>query len=298
MKAVRTMKIRTSKRHDVAFMIAVYAIITCFVAVCTYPFLNVLAYSLSSNNAILSGSVNLYPIGFRLEAYEKILHTNLILNALGISVQVTVLGTLLSLVVTVMAAYSLSKKRLKGRAFFTVFILFTMYFSGGIIPTFMVVKGLDLINKIGALILPITVSAFNFIIMKAFFQSLPKEIEESATIDGCNDLHYLVKMALPLSKAILATIALFYAVMYWNDYFSSLLYINAPRMYPLQLMLRQLLFTEALSQVSTAENIGQQVMPESTKAAVVVVAIVPIVMIYPWLQKYFVKGVMLGSIKG
>lgn len=293
-----TKRFQVSKRNEAIFMVFVYAIITLFVVVCTYPFMNILAYSLSSNHAILSGQVTLYPIGIQFDTYNRILNTNLIINALRISATVTVLGTLLSMVVTIMAAYALSKRRLKGRAFFTIFILFTLYFSGGIIPTFMVVNGLGLLNSIGALIFPITVSAFNFIIMKAFFQSLPMEIEESATIDGCSDMLYLVRMALPLSKPILATIALFYAVMYWNDYFSSLLYINEPRMYPLQILLRQLLFTEALTSISTAENIGQQVMPESMKASVVVIAIVPIVMIYPWLQKYFVKGIMLGSIKG
>jgi ABC-type glycerol-3-phosphate transport system permease component len=162
----------------------------------------------------------------------------------------------------------------------------------------MVVKGLGLVDTLAALVLPIAVSSFNFIIMKTFFQQLPESLEEAAMIDGCNDFMYLWKMVLPLSGPILATIGLFYAVQYWNDYFNGLLYITSPDKYPLQLLLRQLLFTEALNQISLSENIGQQVLPEAMKAAAVVVAIVPIAMIYPFLQKHFVKGVMLGSVKG
>ncbi|WP_069998549.1 carbohydrate ABC transporter permease [Cellulosilyticum sp. I15G10I2] len=286
------------KLDEVLFSVYVYITIGFVVLLCLYPFLNVLAYSLSDSLAILSGKVTFYPINFQTSAYEKIMQTSMILNSLKNSVFITVAGTLLSLVVTTMAAYALSKPHLKGRAFFTFFILFTLYFGGGIIPTFMVVKGLGLVDSLASLVLPVMVSAFNFIIMKAFFQSLPSSIEESAKIDGCNDIYYLIKMALPLSKPIIATIGLFYAVMYWNDYFSSLMYITSPERYPLQLMLRQLLFTEALNQISTAEGIGQQVMPESMKAAAVVIAIIPIITIYPWLQKYFVKGVMLGSVKG
>ena len=291
-------QLKRNKISERLFDIYVYITIAFVVVLCLYPFLNVLAYSLSDSLAILSGKVNFFPVNLQFNAYEKIMQTSMILNSLKNSVIVTAGGTLVSLVVTTMAAYSLSKPHLKGRAFFTFFILFTLYFSGGIIPTFMVVKGLGMIDSLTSLVLPIMVSAFNFIIMKAFFQSLPESIEESAKIDGCNDIYYLVKMALPLSKPIIATIGLFYAVMYWNDYFSSLMYITSPEKYPLQLMLRQLLFTEALNQISTAEGIGQLVMPESMKAAAVVIAIIPIITIYPWLQKYFVKGVMLGSVKG
>ncbi len=276
----------------------VYLSMTLIVFACLYPFLNVLAYSLSSNLAILSGKVTFYPIDIQLNAYKNMLSTSRLLSSLRVSLTVTILGTALSLFVTTLAAYALSKKRLKGRAFLTFFILFTLYFSGGIIPTFLVVKELGLLDSIASLILPIAVSAFNFIIMRAFFQQLPESLEEAATIDGCNDLMYLIKIVLPLSGPIIATIGLFYAVNYWNDYFNGLLYITSPEKFPLQLLLRQLLFTEALSQISLTENIGQQVMPEAMKAAAVMVAIVPIAAIYPFLQKYFVKGVMLGSVKG
>jgi ABC-type glycerol-3-phosphate transport system permease component len=287
-----------SKFKEHAFKVWVYISVTVIVLVCLYPFLNVLAYSLSSNLAILSGNVTFYPIDIRFDAYKRMLSTNWLLRSLRISVTVTLVGTIVSLSATTLAAYALSKKRLKGRAVLTVFIIFPLYFTGGIIPTFMVVKGLGLVDNLAALILPIAVSSFNFIIMKTFFQQMPESLEDAAMIDGCNDLTYLLKIVLPLSGPILATIGLFYAVQYWNDYFNGLLYITSPAKYPLQLLLRQLLFTEALNQISLSENIGQQVLPEAMKAAAVVVAIVPIVMIYPFLQKHFVKGIMLGSVKG
>jgi putative aldouronate transport system permease protein len=287
-----------SKFKERAFKVWVYLSMTLIVLACLYPFLNVVAYSLSSNLAILSGNVTFYPIDMRFDAYQQMLSTNRLLRSLRISVTVTCAGTLLSLFATTLAAYALSKKRLKGRAALTVFLIFPLYFGGGIIPTVMVVKGLGLVDTLASLVLPIAVSSFNFIIMKTFFQQLPESLEDAAMLDGCNDLTYLLTIVLPLSGPILATIGLFYAVQYWNDYFNALLYITSPDKYPLQLLLRQLLFTEALNQISLSENIGQQVLPEAMKAAAVVVAIVPIAMIYPFLQKYFVKGVMLGAVKG
>jgi putative aldouronate transport system permease protein len=287
-----------SKFKERTFKVWVYLSVTVIVLACLYPFLNVVAYSLSSNLAILSGDVTFYPIDMRFDAYKQMLSTNRLLSSLRISVTVTCTGTLLSLFATTLAAYALSKKRLRGRVALTVFLIFPLYFGGGIIPTFMVVKGLGLVDTLASLVLPIAVSSFNFIIMKTFFQQMPESLEDAAMIDGCNDLMYLLKVVLPLSGPILATIGLFYAVQYWNDYFNGLLYITSPSKFPLQLLLRQLLFTEALNQISLSENIGQQVLPEAMKAAAVVVAIVPIAMIYPFLQKYFVKGVMLGSVKG
>ena len=206
---------------------------------------------------------------------------------MGISVTVTVLGTLLGLVLTVAAAYALSKEKLKGRGILSGFILFTMYFSGGIIPTFLVVKGVGLYDSISALVIPSAMNVFNFIVMRTFFKELPLELEEAARIDGANDMKILFKIA----------IGLFYAVSYWNDYFSALLYIQTPEKFSLQLRLRQLLFAGQINQVSM-ENLGTQVMSESLKMASIVISTIPIILVYPWLQKYFVKGVMLGSVKG
>ncbi|WP_418577798.1 carbohydrate ABC transporter permease [Hungatella sp.] len=287
------------KKKKIAFTdVMLYLILTVVVLVCLYPFLNVVAYSLSGNTAVLSGKVTFYPIDFQLSAYKEILlKQTQIWTAMGISVTVTVLGTLLGLVLTVAAAYALSKEKLKGRGILSGFILFTMYFSGGIIPTFLVVKGVGLYDSISALVIPSAMNVFNFIVMRTFFKELPLELEEAARIDGANDMKILFKIALPLSMPIIATIGLFYAVSYWNDYFSALLYIQTPEKFSLQLRLRQLLFAGQINQVSM-ENLGTQVMSESLKMASIVISTIPIILVYPWLQKYFVKGVMLGSVKG
>ena len=287
------------KKKKIAFAdVMLYLILTVVVLVCLYPFLNVVAYSLSGNTAVLSGKVTFYPIDFQLSAYKEILlKQTQIWTAMGISVTVTVLGTLLGLVLTVAAAYALSKEKLKGRGILSGFILFTMYFSGGIIPTFLVVKGVGLYDSISALVIPSAMNVFNFIVMRTFFKELPLEREEAARIDGANDMKILFKIALPLSMPIIATIGLFYAVSYWNDYFSALLYIQTPEKFSLQLRLRQLLFAGQINQVSM-ENLGTQVMSESLKMASIVISTIPIILVYPWLQKYFVKGVMLGSVKG
>ena len=287
------------KKKKIAFAdVMLYLILTVGVLICLYPFLNVVAYSLSGNTAVLSGKVTFYPIDFQLSAYKEILlKQTQIWTAMGISVTVTVLGTLLGLVLTVAAAYALSKEKLKGRGILSGFILFTMYFSGGIIPTFLVVKGVGLYDSISALVIPSAMNVFNFIVMRTFFKELPLELEEAARIDGANDMKILFKIALPLSMPIIATIGLFYAVSYWNDYFSALLYIQTPEKFSLQLRLRQLLFAGQINQVSM-ENLGTQVMSESLKMASIVISTIPIILVYPWLQKYFVKGVMLGSVKG
>ena len=287
------------KKKKIAFAdVMLYLILTVVVLICLYPFLNVVAYSLSGNTAVLSGKVTFYPIDFQLSAYKEILlKQTQIWTAMGISVTVTVLGTLLGLVLTVAAAYALSKEKLKGRGILSGFILFTMYFSGGIIPTFLVVKGVGLYDSISALVIPSAMNVYNFIVMRTFFKELPLELEEAARIDGANDMKILFKIALPLSMPIIATIGLFYAVSYWNDYFSALLYIQTPEKFSLQLRLRQLLFAGQINQVSM-ENLGTQVMSESLKMASIVISTIPIILVYPWLQKYFVKGVMLGSVKG
>jgi len=276
-----------------------YTLITILVFICVYPFLNVVAYSLSSNRAVLAGIVTFYPIELQFDAYQEILHKSQIWLAMRVSIITTILGTAIGLLLTIFAAYALSKKKLKGRAWLTGFILFTMYFNGGMIPTFMVVKNLGMYDSLTSLFIPSAMSVFNFIVMRAFFRGLPESMEEAAYLDGATDVQILWKIVLPLSKPIIATIGLFYAVEYWNDYFSALLYIQSPEKYSLQLRLRSLLFTEELNQLgSNVEGLGQAVMAESLKMTCIVVGTIPIILIYPWLQKFFVKGVMLGSIKG
>lgn len=276
-----------------------YAIITLLAFVCLYPFLNVIAYSLSGYNAVLSGRVTFYPIDFSLEAYKQILGKTQIWRSMRTTVIITLLGTFLSLLLTLFASYVLSRDYLPGRKFFTGLILFTMYFNGGMIPTFLVVKNLGLYDTLGSLFIPQSVNVFNFIVMRTFFRQLPKELEEAARIDGASEIQTLYKIILPLSMPIIATIGLFYAVGYWNSYFDALLYIQNPDKYTLQLRLRSLLFGGELNNSgANLEGIGTQVMTQSLKMATVAVSTIPILIVYPWLQKYFVKGVMLGSVKG
>jgi len=267
--------------------------------ICLYPFLNVLAYSVSGYNAVLSGKVTFYPIDFNIEAYKQILGKTQIWQAMRATVIVTVAGTALSLTLTILAAFALSRKDLPGRSFFTTIILFTMYFSGGMIPTFLVVKNVGLFDTLPALFIPQAINVFNFIVMRTFFKNIPESLEEAARIDGASYLKVLVKIILPLSVPIIATIGLFYAVNYWNTYFDALLYIQKPEYYTLQLRLKGLLFGEELNNSNAnIEGIGTQVMTQSLKMATVAVSTMPILVIYPWLQKYFVKGVMIGSVKG
>ena len=276
-----------------------YVIITLIVILCTYPFLNVLACSVSGKAAVLGGKVTFYPIDFQLDSYREIFKQQSIWLSMRVSFVVTLSGTALGLALTIAAAYALSKEKLKGRKIISGFLLFTMYFGGGIIPTFIVVHGLGMYDTYAALVVPSAMSVFNFIVMRTFFRELPKELEEAALIDGAGDMKVLFQIALPLSVPIIATIGLFYAVGYWNDYFSSLIYIQSGEKFSLQLRLRQMLFANELNQASmAAEGMGTQAMPESLKMATIVFATLPIIGVYPWLQKFFVKGVMLGSVKG
>lgn len=276
-----------------------YTALTILVFLCLYPFLNVIAYSLSGYNAVLSGKVTFYPIDFSLAAYEEILGKSQIWIAMRVTVLVTLLGTMVGLVLTIFAAYGLSRQTLPGRKILSGFILFTMYFSGGIIPTFLVVKGLGMYDSLAALYIPQAINVFNFIVMRTFFRQLPESLEEAARIDGATDMGVLFKIILPLSVPIIATIGLFYAVQYWNGYFDALLYIQSPDKYTLQLRLRSLLFANELNNAgANMEGVGTKVMTQSLKMACVAVSTLPILVVYPWLQKYFVKGVMLGSVKG
>ncbi len=276
-----------------------YILLTLLAFVCLYPFLNVIAYSLSGYNAVLSGKVTFYPIDFNLDAYKQILGKTQIWNSMNTTILVTLMGTALSLVLTIFASYGLSRDDLPGRKALTGLILFTMYFGGGMIPTFLVVKGVGLFDTLGALFVPQAINVFNFIVMRTFFKNLPESLEEAARIDGASYLQVLVKIVLPLSLPIIATIGLFYAVGYWNTYFDALLYIQDPDKYTLQLRLRSLLFGEELNNSGASlEGVGTQVMSKSLKMATVAVSTIPILVVYPWLQKYFVKGVMIGSVKG
>ena len=258
-----------------------------------------IALSLSSNNAVISQKVALLPVNFTIETYKTILRDRVMLYTLGYTIVLTALYTMICMFLTICAAYPLTKKRLKGRNFFLTAMVVTMYFSGGIIPDYILVKNLQLINTIWSLILPGALSVFNMIILKTFFASLPESLEESACIEGCNDLGILVRIVLPLSLPSIATLSLFYAVGRWNGFQDALFYITKRELYPMQLKLYQIITANQQLDAQQGEgSMGAYIVPEALKAASVMFATVPILIVYPKLQKYFVDGVMMGAIKG
>lgn len=243
----------------------------------------------------------LFPQNWSLAAYEYLLSTSAFINATGISTFLATVGTALSLMVTAAFSFGLSRKRLRGRKVLMFMVLFTLIFNPGIIPLYLVVRDLGLINSIWSLILPVVTSGWYVILMKSFFDSIPVELEEAATIDGCNDLGVFIRIILPLSAPSLAAFGLFYAVAYWNTFFSAVLYINDFSKVPLQIVLRNMLVDSdtAMGGAAAAEMMSEKQLPtETIKMAAVVLSTLPILLVYPFLQKHFAKGVMLGSVKG
>ncbi|MCZ1265359.1 carbohydrate ABC transporter permease [Paenibacillus taichungensis] len=287
---------RTSNR---IFDTVIILFISLFVVFCLAPFLHTIAISLSSNRAITSGEVTIFPKEFNWDAYVKVFSDHSMLYSLGYTTLLTIVTTVLCMVFTIAAAYPLTKKKMKGRKLFMYVIIITMFFSGGIIPEYLLIRDLHLLNSPWALILPGLVSPFNLIILISFFNGIPESLEESAEIDGSSHLHTLLKIILPLSMPVMATLALFYAVGRWNGFQDSLMYINDPKLYPLQLKLFQMVQNNMVSELTQMEGANRAPLtPESLKAATVIFATVPILLVYPWLQKYFVSGAMLGAVKG
>ncbi|MGG4393756.1 carbohydrate ABC transporter permease [Paenibacillus thiaminolyticus] len=267
-----------------------------------FPFLNLLAKSLSGEEAVLSGRVSLFPVDIQFGTYAYVLSDAKFMNAFMVSVIITLAGTALGLVMTAIAAYPLSKPRLRGRKFFILMYVFTMLFSGGLIPAYLLMHRLNLIDTLWVLFLPSMISVFNMLIIKNYFESLPDELEESAKMDGASNLMILFRITVPLSLPVFATIALFYAVGFWNDYFASMIYINSPDLKPLQLYLKELLIHSNITYQDGGHvpNIDAVMnsTPQAIQAASILVATLPILLVYPFLQKYFVKGVLIGSVKG
>jgi putative aldouronate transport system permease protein len=265
-----------------------------------YPFWHVIMMSFSSVEATAKGGIFLWPKGFNLDTYEAVFKNPQIWTGYGTTLMVTITGTCFGTLFTATTAYALSKKHLPFGSVLMFLVLFTMLFSGGMIPGYLLIKNLGLIDNRLALILPGLINAYNVIIMKSFFLSIPESLEESAMIDGANEALVFARIILPLSKATLATIALFMAVGYWNDYFSSVIYINSGNKWALQAVLRFMLTQtqQALAQAGVSVFSVSSMTAGSIKAASVVVATVPILIVYPFLQKYFVKGVMIGGVKG
>ena len=259
-----------------------------------YPVLYVIAASFSEETAILRGEVFILPVQAHVKAYQKVFVYPLLWQSYGNTLFYTFLGTTINLVLTVFGAWALSQKKLVGRRFLTLMCTFTMFFGGGMIPTFLVVKGLGMLNTVWAMVLPGAVSTYNMILMRTFFRQIPESLVEAAELDGCRDFGILFRIVLPLSLASLMTIGMFYAVAHWNSYFSAVLYLSKRELFPLQIILRQVVLLNEIVENSTST---ENVMAEGIKYATIVVAMLPMLCIYPFVQRYFVKGVMIGSVK-
>ncbi|MDR6551121.1 carbohydrate ABC transporter permease [Paenibacillus qinlingensis] len=282
------------------FDISNYLVLGIIGIVSILPFLYVIAGSFASDAELTQRAVFLIPETFTLAAYRFIFSTSTIIKSIGVSLYVMVVGTFVNLFFTVTMAYALSKRGLMGRNTVLNLIIFSMLFGGGLIPTFLVVRELHMLDTYWALMIPGAISAFNLIIVKNFFQEIPPELEEAAKIDGCTEIGLLWRIVLPLSMPVLATFTLFYAVGHWNNFFSALLYINDPAKWPLQVMLRQivLLSQAAAGDINSMDPNFVKPPEQSIKMAVIVVGTIPILLVYPFLQKHFAKGVLIGSVKG
>lgn len=292
---------RRSKEDKVFDIINVFLVAIILILV-VYPLYFICIASFSDPNMIYEGKVWLLPKEITLEGYERIFRDSKIWLGYNNSIVYTVVGTIVNVSFTLMAAYALSRKDLYGRNVIMFLFLMTMFFSGGLIPTYLVVKNLGLLNTMWALILPKAVAVWNVIVAKTFFEtSIPNELLEAAKMDGCSDAKFFWKIVLPLSKPIVAVMVLFYAVGHWNSYFDALIYLNNENLYPLQLILRNILIQNEAStmMISDLESLAaKQRVSELIKYGVIIVASIPLLIVYPFVQKYFVKGVMIGGIKG
>jgi putative aldouronate transport system permease protein len=266
-------------------------------AICVVPVVHVFAQSFSSEGVILSGRVQLLPVEFQLRAYERVFTNAAMIRALLFTIYLTLVGTAINVVITALGAYPLSRRDLVGRRVIWLFILFTMFFGGGLIPLYMVVRSLGLLDTVWALILPGAIATFNLILMKTYFSGLPDSLAESARLDGCSEIRILFQIIMPVSMPIIATLTLFYGVGHWGEYFQALIYIQNPDKYTLQLRLQQFLEDGPREASSVIAGELRDTPVEAMKAAAIVFVTVPVLVVFPFLQKYFVKGALVGSLK-
>lgn len=301
MKSKHIKQTNADRLYDIVILI----LISLLLLIILYPLWFVIIASVSDSSEVMKGNVIFWPKEFSFEAYEKVLQDPKIVTGYCNTIFYTVAGTLLNLVGTIAIAYPLSRRDFVGRKVISIVLTFTMFFNGGLIPTYLVYKEINLINTPWVMIIPGMVNVYNMIVMRSFFESLPYEMHEAAFIDGCGNMKIITKIVLPLSLPIIAVMVIFYGVMHWNEYFSALVYISDQKLKPLQLILRDILITST-SRVSSmmsggAANTGEMDRirtAESIKYAVAVVSTVPVLCLYPFLQKHFSKGVMIGAIKG
>ena len=298
-KPSRPVGIRDSLSYR-TFRLVNTAVLVLVMLVTLYPFLNVISQSFSAEGYIISGQVNLVPRGFNLETYKVVMADSMFWTNYKNTVVYTVVGTAIAMALTTTFAYALSKKRLKGRTVFIGIAVFTMFFNGGLIPNYILINTMGLTNSIWAIVLPNAISIFNLLVMKAFFENLPEELEEAASVDGLTTYGIFGRIVLPLSKAVIATMVLFYAVSFWNSWFQAFLYMDRAELYPVTVYLRNLIAgaTNAASVSGGAGADGLAQVASNIQAVTIVLTVLPIVCLYPFLQKYFVSGVMLGSVKG
>lgn len=293
-------------KEDVVFDAACFIILTLVLFVVAYPLYWVIISSISAPSAVSSGKVLLHPIGFTLKGYAEVFKNDQVMRGFLNSLIITFCGVMVNLIVTLPTAYALSRSNFSGKKPITIFYLITMFFSGGLIPTYLVIQKLQMLNTIWALILPGCLSVYNMIVARTFFKSnISEELYEAAEIDGCTQARFFFQIALPLSKAIIAILVLYYGVGHWNSYFSALVYISDKAKYPLQLVLRNILITNqtALSQTATtaaarAALQEKQQLIDVMKYSLIIISSIPVLVMYPLVQKHFVKGVMIGSMKG
>jgi putative aldouronate transport system permease protein len=285
---------------EVVFDAINYLFLGLFALACILPFLYIIAGSLASAYEFKTRAFFIVPHHFNIQSYLYIFSSDTLVRSMLISVERTILGTAVSMALTLTMAYPLTRKDLWGRNFILSVVIFCMLFSGGMIPTFLIVRSLKIFNTIWALVLPGAIAISSLIVVKTFFQGLPVGLEEAACIDGANDLQIFLQIVLPLSMPVIATFGLFYAVAQWNSFFDALIYINDMKMWPLQVVLRQLIMMSqaALGEAREIDPFMGSVPEEGMKMAVIVVSTIPILMVYPFLQKYFTKGALIGAIKG
>jgi len=301
MAAIATPKRRIKESAgDRIFLGFIYVILTLLVIIVLYPLIYIISSSISSPAAVTSGRVWLWPVDLSFKGFEELFRRGEVITGYLNSIFYTTAGTLISVTLTIMIAYPLSRRSFFGRNALMMFITFTMIFSGGLIPTYMVVKGLNLIDTRWALLIPNAIWVWQVIIARSFFQtSIPEELLEASEIDGCSDLRFIWSVVLPLSKPIIAVLVLMYAVGQWNAYFDALIYLKSADLFPLQLILRSIIIqNNSGSNMDAIAMVEKQQLAELLKYSLIVVATLPVLIIYPFVQRYFVQGMLVGSVKG
>lgn len=286
---------------DRVFLIAIYVLLSVALIIVIVPLLYILASSFSSPEAVSSGRVYLWPVDFSIEGYRALLGNQQIITGYVNSLIYAIGGTLISTTLTIMIAYPLSRVRFMGRNVIMTLVLFTMLFTGGLIPTYMVVQSLGLLDTRWAMLLPQAIAVWQVIIARTYFRTaIPEELAEAAELDGCSDIRFLTSVVLPLSKPMIAVIALMYGITQWNSYFDALIYLKTPDLYPLQLVLRNVLIlqTQTTGVADVSVQMARERLADLLKYSLIVVASIPVLLIYPFVARYFTKGVLIGAIKG